>query len=331
MVFFFYGVDSYRLRQKTSNIIEGYQTKHKSGLNFGRFDFNEPDVLEKFKNFFDSYSMFAEKKLAIAENLLVAPKDTQESFAAYLKAGDLVKTQEKFLVVAQELAQNEERKSKQKYILKTGAELFKILTGKGINAEEFDWLGGAKLEAWIKKEAEALGAKIEIGAVRKLAVFVGADLWQMKNELAKLAAFASDKTISEAMVEELVKAKMESDIFKTIDALANRNKQAALALLHRHLAQGESEIYLMSMLVYQFRNLLLVKSEIERGAQFQALAKTIKMHPFVLRKSFEQGRGFTLPALKKIYERLLDLDIAAKTGRVEPRVALDLVVGEITN
>ncbi len=121
----------------------------------------------------------------------------------------------------------------------------------------------------------------------------------------------------------------KNDIFKTIDALAIRNKQAALIFLHRHLAEGESEIYLLSMLVYQFRNLLLVKSEIERGVQFQSLSKSIKLHPFVLRKSFEQSKGFTLSALKKIYERLLELDIATKTGRIDAPVALDLVVGEI--
>jgi len=329
MVFFFYGVDGYRIRQKTNSVIEGYKAKHKSGLNFGRFDFGEVETFDKFKNFIDSYSMFAEKKLAIAANLFSAGKDIQEKFLEYLKKSDVLKNNEEFLVVAQELALAEDKRSKQKYILKNSQELFKVLTGKTIKAEEFDYLAGAKLEAWIKKEVELAGAKISAGAVKKLAIFVGPDLWQMKNETDKLVSFANGETINEAMIEELVKARIENDIFKTIDALAQRNKQAALTFLHRHLAEGESEIYLLSMLVYQFRNLLLVKSEIEHGMQFQALVKTIKMHPFVLRKSFEQGRGFTLPALKKIYERLLELDCAIKSGRIEPQVALDLVVGEI--
>lgn len=345
MVFFFYGVDSFRIRQKVNSIIKGYQAKHKSGLNLCGFDFSEPEILDKFKNFLDSYSMFAEKKLAIVENLFTASQDAQDDFLKYLKNSDILKTQDKFLVVAQELALSEDKKSKQKYVLKTGAELFKVLadlsTGslrcssealrKGeAKAEEFDYLAGVKLEVWIKKAVETEAAKIDASAVRKLAEFVGPDLWQMKNEIDKLIAFAKGETISEVAVDELVKAKIASDIFKTIDALALRNKQAALTFLHRHLAEGESEIYLLSMLVYQFRNLLLIKSEIERGVQFQALSKTIKLHPFVLRKSFEQGKGFTLPALKKIYERLLELDIAVKTGRIEPQVALDLVVGEIT-
>lgn len=330
MVFFFYGADSYRLRQKVNSIIGGYRAKHKSGLNFGRFDFGEAEALDKLKNFLDSSSMFAEKKLAVAENLFTAGKDVQEAFMEYLGKSDILKTQESFLMVSQELSLAEDKRSKQKYALKNNQELFKALTGRAVNSEEFDYLSGAKLETWIKKEVEQAGAKIGAGAIKNLAAFVGFDLWQMKNEIEKLAAFANGKIIDESMVDELVRAKMESDIFKTIDALASRNKQLALSLLHRHLAEGESEIYLMSMLVYQFRNLLLVKSEIERGAQFQALAKTIKLHPFVLRKSFEQSRVFTLPALKKIYERLLELDIAMKSGRIEPQVALDLVVGEIT-
>lgn len=330
MVFFFYGADSFRIRQKVNNVISEYQAKHKSGLNFGKFDFGEPETPDKLKNFLDSSSMFAEKKLAIVANLFSAGKDVQEAFLEYLKKSGILKTQDSFLVMAQELALAEDKRAKQKYILKNNQELFKALTGKAVKSEEFDYLAGAKLEAWIKKEAEEIEAKIDILAVKKMATFVGADLWQMKNEIDKLAAFAKGKIIDEKMVDELVKAKMESDIFKTIDALANRNKQIALSLLHRHLAEGESEIYLLGMLVYQFRNLLLVKSEIERGVQFQSLAKTVKLHPFVLRKSFEQGRAFTLPALKKIYERLLELDIAMKSGRIEAPVALDLVVGEIT-
>lgn len=330
MVFFFYGADSFRIRQKVNSIIEGYQAKHKSGLNFGKFDFGETEALDKLKNFLDSSSMFAEKKLAVVTGLFLAGKDIQEDFLEYLKKSDILKTQDNFLVVAQELVLAEDKRSKQKYVLKNSQELFKALTNKNAKTEEFDFLVGVKLEAWIKKEAEQAGAKIEPGAARKLAASIGADLWQMKNEIDKLAAFVSGKIINEKMVDDMVKAKVASDIFKTIDALASRNRQAALSLLHRHLSQGESEIYLLSMLVYQFRNLVLVKSEIERGAQFQALAKTIKLHPYVLRKSFEQGKGFSFPALKKIYERLLELDIAIKSGRIEPQVALDLVVNEIT-
>jgi len=246
MVFFFYGADSFRIRQKVNSVIEGYQAKHKSGLNFGRFDFGEPEEFSRLKNFLDSYSMFAEKKLAVAGGLFGAGKDAQEDFMEYLKNSDVLKTQEKFLVVAQELALSDDKKSKQKYALKNNQEIFKALTNKTVKVEEFDYLAGVKLEAWIKKEVESVGTKIDTGAIKKLAVFVGADLWQMKNEIDKLVVFANGGAIKESMVDELVKSRIDNDIFKTIDALASRNKQLALTLLHRHLAEGESEIYLFN-------------------------------------------------------------------------------------
>jgi len=328
VVYFFYGEDDFRLKQKISSVVAGYQAKHKSGFNFGCFDLAQEGEWEKLKNFFDSYSMFAEKKLAVVKDLFDVRKDIKEKFLEYLESSGILKTTESFLVVGQKLGRLEERKSKD-YALKENKDLFKKLTSKPVNAEEFNFLSGTKLEVWIKKQVEERGGQIDAAAIKKIATFVGSELWRLSNEIDKLISYKNGKVILPADIDELVGAKIENDIFKTIDALATRNKQMALSLLHRHLAEGESEIYLLSMLVYQFRNLLLVKSEIERGAQFQSLAKTIKLHPYVLRKSFEQGKGFTLLALKKIYERLLELDIAIKTGRIEASVALDLVSGEI--
>jgi len=330
MVYFLYGEDDFRLKQKINSVVAEYQAKHRSGFNFGHFDLAQEGEWDKLKNFFDSYSMFAEKKLAVVEDLFGIAKEIKEKFVSYLEPSGLLKTTENFLVIGQKLERSPEKKSRD-YVLKENRDLFKKLTGKAVSAEEFNFLSGAKLEVWIKKQVEERDGQIDSMAVKKLAMFVGSDLWRLSSEIDKLVSYRKGKSILSADVDELVGAKIENDIFKTVDALAMRNKPLALSLLHRHLAEGESEIYLLSMLVYQFRNLLLVKSEVERGTQLPSLAKSIKLHPYVLRKSFEQSRGFSLIALKKIYERLLELDIAIKTGRIDSLVALDLAVGEIAS
>ncbi|MBU2037003.1 hypothetical protein KJ866_02275, partial [Patescibacteria group bacterium] len=51
MVFFFYGADGYRLRQKTKSVIEQYQAKHKSGLNLCGFDFGDAAKIKNEFNF----------------------------------------------------------------------------------------------------------------------------------------------------------------------------------------------------------------------------------------------------------------------------------------
>ena len=47
-------------------------------------------------------------------------------------------------------------------------------------------------------------------------------------------------------------------------------------------------------------------------------------------KAWEQASNFALPQLEEIYRRLLETDIAIKTGKSEPVVALDVLVVELT-
>jgi len=330
MLYFFYGPDTFRLKEKLNSVIKEYKTKHQSGLNLAFFDFEE-NVFSELKNFFDAYSMFAEKKLAVVRNLLESSLENKEKFLEFLAKSDVLKNKEFFLAMAEELVESDGKNKTAKYILtdEIAKKIFSVLTTRPAISEEFETLRGAKLENWVKKQAQKEEVKIEEGAVKKLIEFAGADLWRLKTEIAKLAVWQKDGLISQKDVDELVSSRVESDIFKTIDALAVRNKLAAFKFLHRHLSQGESEIYLLTMLTYQFRNLLLVKSEMEKGASLYALQKKLKLHPFVLRKSFEQAKNFSFSALKKIYERLQETDIAVKTGQVEGQAALDLLVAEI--
>jgi len=330
MVFFFYGPDDFRLKEKLDSMIKEYKARHQGGLDLAIFDFEEVDF-EKFRIFFESYSMFSEKKLGVAKNIFSASSDKKEKFLEFLKKSGLAKDKESFLAVAENLKMPEERKKTAKYILSDEASknIFSFLTSKPVLAEEFEVLQGVKLENWIKKRAEKEGAKINDRAVKKLIEFAGADLWRLKSELEKLASFRSGELIGEKDVDELVNSRVETDIFKTVDALAGRQRATAFRLLRRHLLQGESEIYLLSMLAYQFRNLLVVKDQTERGEPFYALQKKLKMHPFVLRKTFDQSKNFSFSALKNIYSRLEDIDQAVKTGRLEGQTALDLLVAEI--
>ncbi len=80
------------------------------------------------------------------------------------------------------------------------------------------------------------------------------------------------------------------------------------------------------MFVYQFRNLLKIKSLLEQNLSNQEIAVKAKMHPFVIQKSVEQCRRFEMEDLKKIYQKLFDADLAIKTGKINPRLALDLLV-----
>jgi len=315
MIIFLYGPDSYRSNQKLKEIVAEYKAKHKSGLNFRQLDWAS-EALVEIKDAFSSFSMFDEKKLIIIKGACQALKADQEKVIELLTDKKIAKDDNAIVVFYEADAAE---KSELAVWLKKNTKM----------AEFFEALSGTKLYNWVKKEAQNSGGDISPAAAEKLSAFVGSDLWQVHNELDKMISFKRGELIAESDVDLLVKSKYDPNIFATIDALANRNKNLAYKLIHQHLEQGENEIYILTMFVYQFRNLLQIKSLIDGGLSPDGLAKKTGLHPFVIKKSWGMLKNFSLDVLKKIYERLSKLDIAIKRGRIEPQVALDLIVGEI--
>jgi len=129
--------------------------------------------------------------------------------------------------------------------------------------------------------------------------------------------------------ELLIKPKIETDIFKTIDSLAAKNKKQALELIHKHLEKGDNPLYLLSMINFQFRNIIAVKDLIEKNKPYSVILQQTKLHPFVVKKSYWQAQKFSFPELKKIYQKIFQVDLAIKTGKIDSGLALDTLIAEI--
>ena len=310
MLILLYGEDDFRSRQKLNEITKEYQDKHKTGLNLVRFRENNFDF-NKIRQNIESVSMFDEKKLIILENVL-ENKIFFEDFSKYVKKNKLKDSQDIIVVIYQK------------------GKLPSIVIKKQANmSEEFKLLQETEIINWLKKEARKNKININYGALVKLVSYIGNDLWQLDNELNKLNSYKNNKLINEEDIDILVNAKIDTNIFKTLDALARRDKKTAFKLLHEHLEQGENEIYLFSMFIYQVRTLIKLKDLIEKGTTYYDLAKKSKLHPFVVKKSSEQLRNFSLEQLNKIYQYLLNIELGIKKSRLDGRTALDLLIAEI--
>jgi len=309
MLILLYGEDTFRSRGKLNEIIKEYQAKHKTGLNLIRFNENSLDF-DKIKQSIGAVSMFDEKKLIILENIL-KNKDFQGEFFSYIKKNKLKDSQEIILVIYQE--------GKIDAAIKRRINLF----------EEFKPLEGLDLANWVKREIAKHKMNIDQMSLKKLVAYVGNDLWQMNSEIGKLISYKAGESINERDIDLLVKSKVDLNIFKTLDALAQKDKKTALRLLHEHISQGENENYLLSMFVYQLRTLIKLKDLVEKGTPFYSLAQKSGLHPYVVKKSSSQIRNFSLDQLKRIYQRLLEIDSGIKTGRIDGLTALDILVGEI--
>lgn len=314
MIIFLYGQDSYRSRQKLQEIISHYKKSGKSGLNLVQVDASQTDFLDFFNNFKVS-PMFSEKKLIILKNLFSGP--SSQNFQEYFLKE--IKKLQNILDVIVVFEEN---------LVDQRLKIFKILT-KECKSQEFRQLDSKGLKTWAQKEFDNLSQKINTDALDLFLNYVGNDLWRVSNEVKKLANFKSGFTIKKEDIELQVKPKLETDIFKTIDALAEKDKKQALLFLQKHLDAGDSPLYLLSMVAYQFRNLLLVKELAEKGLMYGSIIKKSGLHPFVVKKSYFLCQQFSLEKLKKIYRQIFQIDSDIKKGKIEAETALDLLVGSI--
>jgi len=306
MMLLIHGPDTFRSRQKLNEIVDHYKAANKKGLDLKYFDAATVNF-DDFRAEIQQSSIFNEKKLIVLRNVF-SQKDFRDRFFEDCK--DISENRNIILLF-------EEKE------IPGGDKLFKILEKK-TKCEGFPFLEGERLVRWVKGEFQKRKNPVGQMVVEKLVEFVGNDLWQMDNEIEKLACFKNGGKIEIKDVEMLVKPKIETDIFKTIDAIAKKDKKKAFLLLHKHLAKGESPLYLLSMIAFQFRNLLVVKDLMEKQKPYYSILKELKIHPFLLRKSYQQAGSFSYTELKKIYQKIFQVDLDIKTGKLKPETALDL-------
>ncbi|MFA6190493.1 MAG: DNA polymerase III subunit delta [Candidatus Staskawiczbacteria bacterium] len=316
MIYFIYGEDSYRSKKKLEEIVLSYKEKHKSGLNLIYVD----TLTNSFGDFYNSLkinSMFAEKKLIVLRNLFLTKSESvsgwQEDFLENIKKIEELKD----IVVVYESSLPDKR-----------TKLFKALQ-KNTKCQEFNLLTDVNLKKWIASEFLLQKVKINNDAVDLLASYIGSDLWRMANEINKLSNYKKGTIVLKENVELLVKPNIDNDIFKTIDALASKNKKLALSLLHKHMDGGDFPLYLLSMIAYQFRNLLIIKDLSAQGGPASGWQKKSGLHPFVIQKSSYLCSQFSMVELKKIYQKIFQIDLNIKTGKIEAETAIDLLISEI--
>lgn len=187
------------------------------------------------------------------------------------------------------------------------------------------FMGEREAAFWVKEKFESYGKKVDFRVAQVLGAEFRKELWGANAIIAQIAAYVGQKPL--VLVRDMslfFKPSFQANVFNTVEAIARKNKKTALDCLSRHFAQGDAALYLLSMLVYQFRILIEVRDLVERGEGLQAIAKACQLKPFVAKKSFEIAQHFSLAELKRLYEKLWKAELLTKTGRILPESALYL-------
>ncbi len=304
MIIFLYGSDAYRLKQAKEDLVKRYQTKYSSGMNLFTLDLAETDSIDKLKGAFKNSSFFNEHRLVVSKNVF-DKKAVAVDVHEQIKEQGIAKSPEITLIIAENLTAKE--------LAAKNKELFKFLSDTKNTVKEFEPLSGDKLSEWIKKEFVSKRASIGQTAIKELIETAGVDSWSLINEIDKLTNYKTGEVTS-ADIRNMVTAKADMNIFDLIDALGTKDRQRAIKLLYQELKTGRDPYYILTMIIYQFRNILMIKDLQKRGHSESEIGQKTKLHPFVIKKISRSSFDSTQAA--RIYAQLLALDTGFKTGEI---------------
>jgi DNA polymerase-3 subunit delta len=312
MIYFLYGPDSYRLREKVQELI----AKYGQGFSVEKIKASELSW-EELSRKFASNTLFASKKFLVVSGVLNKEFRAKEELLNFLKEMNF--PADEYLVL-------EEAEADKRTVL------FKFLAKKADEAYEFEILKGAEMESWIYKKIKERNLKMSRAMCEKLAAAVLGDSWLAAHELDKLKAYAGEQEITGQMIEDLVSAKFSDRIFELTDALGRKDKKTALRLLENQLGGEDSEIRLLAMIIRQFRIMIQIKSLMASSSGREdkfALARLLGLHHYAVEKTMPLVAQYSFEELKKIYGKLVEIDLKMKSSSVPKAALLNKLVVEL--
>jgi len=317
MIIFLYGQDTFRSKEKLRELKNKFIREiDKSGLNLIELD-GEKININDFNKAVSTQSFLSKRRMIVIRNIFLAKKAVHGDLLEFLKSKKPDKSGDENIIIFFE-AEPDKRTALFKYL---NASKFK---------EEFKKLENNNLINWITKRVSEKGGKINGQNADYLASKSDGNLWALASEIDKLIAQKKDEEIGKKEIEESPLAKIADNIFNLTDAIAKQDKKLALRSIDDNLEAGMNEMYLLSMIVRQFRIIVRVKTALLNGlADNQQIAKKLRFHPFVVQKAMPQVRLYNMEKLKKIYEKLLATDLLLKSSDLNKKAIIENMVVKI--
>jgi len=201
--------------------------------------------------------------------------------------------------------------------------------GSLAEARTFPVLRGKDLKVWIRQRAKAEGGTVTPEAVNLLAELIGGDLWAMESEIQKLLIHSQDRPVSEDDVRQLATCVQEASIFSVVDAVAEGRTELAQRLLHRLYDEGVPPTYVLTMITRQFRLIAQARDLGKDLSRLQIQDRLGLKSSYALDKTLSQARLYDFEGVRRAYGKLLETDLAIKTGQYSDKLALELLVTEL--
>ena len=163
--------------------------------------------------------------------------------------------------------------------------------------------------------------------IRLFLTKTGNSMENISREFEKLICYTMGRErITSEDVEEVCTTQTTNRIFDMITAISQKNQEKALELYYDLLTLKEPPMRIMFLIARNFNQLLMVKELTENGNASAAIAGKLGIQGFLVGKLQAQARPFKAGTLRKALEECVTLEEAVKTGRLEDRLAVEMLI-----
>jgi DNA polymerase-3 subunit delta len=307
MTIFFYGPNAYSIREQVNQMVAAYIKKTGSDLGVERIDGSAVTV-QDLKSKLDAAPFLATSRLVVVNQVSVN-KQVGAKLEAFLKG-----------VPATTVAVFVEGEIDQRLLS------FKALKGAD-KVLKVELLTGSRLRTWIQKQVQSLGGVIDPGTVGALIDKAGEDQWRLSNEIAKLVGY--DKTVTLKTIDALVVPSPERSVFELVDAMTVGQAGRAVEVYRALLGQKQTAMYVLSMVQWQLRNLVIAKAAGNKTAG--EVAKLFGMNEYAIAKAMGASKRLDEGRLKDAFGASADCEFDIKTGRVKPELAVERLIYRVAS
>ena len=196
----------------------------------------------------------------------------------------------------------------------------------------FSPLRDRELTGFVTSAFRDLGKECDERTADLLIFTCGTDTGLLLAEIAKVAAHAgSAPSVHPDSVRAVATPSTECTVFQMVDAVVSGQSRRAFLLMRSQLLAGTERIYMISMLLRQFRLLQHIKIMQYEKRPASEIRAALGVPSFAADQYFRQASGYTNGQIKNAVNICFDAEYAIKSGRLNQEGALESVMLKLLN
>ena len=196
----------------------------------------------------------------------------------------------------------------------------------------FSPLRDLELTSFVTSAFRDLGKECDERTADSLIFTCGSDTGLLLTEIAKIASHAGDSpSIHPDSVRALATPSTECTVFQMVDAVVSGQNSRAFLLMRNQLLAGTDRMYMLSMLLRQFRLLQHIKIMQYEKKSAADIRSALGVPPFAADQYVRQAAGYTNGQVKNAVNICFDAEYGVKSGRLNQEGVLEAVMLKLLN